>query len=239
MVSLPIGGLRQGAEGRRVSPRALSPGRRLYGRRNILRFLILGGCASIIVTTGLVSGLFAHSRGGVGGVFGLEERTVAIAASIFATEGGDGLREKLRQQDLETGEYVLKDTSSLSLSSSSGDYVVTDQDINGDGDGDGDDERHIESSTSRSGWQFVSARDADNYGLNEEQCNVAFPKLFVELEKSVQQRKENRSMIIAQDVRSRRIEDGMVRGLIYDGEVGRFLLPITPDGGEFANNWMV
>ena len=67
------------------------------------------------------------------------------------------------------------------------------------------------------GWEFKVERDGDNYGLTDEQCQAAFPKLFVELEKSVQARKDN--PISYKEFTSRDIEKGMVRGLIFEGEV--------------------
>lgn len=66
-------------------------------------------------------------------------------------------------------------------------------------------------------WEFVLERDADNHGLSEEQCKVAFPKLFVELERSVRER-ANRS-ISYKEVDSVEVGDGMVRGVISNGEV--------------------
>lgn len=60
-------------------------------------------------------------------------------------------------------------------------------------------------------------RDGDNHGLSGEQCRAAFPKLFVEIDKSVRARGEKK--ISFKEVDSRPVEDGMVRGVIHHGEV--------------------
>lgn len=61
-------------------------------------------------------------------------------------------------------------------------------------------------------------RDGDNHGLSDEQCRLAFPKLFVELDKSASLREGHRIMF--KEVDSLQVEDGMVRGIIHHGEVG-------------------
>lgn len=70
------------------------------------------------------------------------------------------------------------------------------------------------------GWEFVVERDGDNHGLSGEQCRAAFPKLFVEIEKSVKARGEKK--INFKELDSRPVEDGMVRGVIHHGEVFLF-----------------
>jgi hypothetical protein len=85
-------------------------------------------------------------------------------------------------------------------------------------------------STSRndSTWQFEAKRDGNNHGLSEEQCRSAFPKLFVEIDKSASVRENNH--IQFKDVDGVTVEDGMVRGIIDQGEVGssKFLDDWTP-----------
>ncbi|WEW58614.1 hypothetical protein PRK78_004082 [Emydomyces testavorans] len=66
-------------------------------------------------------------------------------------------------------------------------------------------------------WVFVTSRDADDYGLSHAQCRTAFPKLFVEIEKAVLARQGKR--IDYQELSSRRLEDAMVKAMIYDGEL--------------------
>lgn len=68
-------------------------------------------------------------------------------------------------------------------------------------------------------WEFVVERDGDNHGLSEEQCRVAFPKLYEEIDKSTEFRKENK--IKLKELNSIPVEDGMVRALIHHGEVCR------------------
>ena len=74
-----------------------------------------------------------------------------------------------------------------------------------------------ESSLRNNSWEFLVDRDGDNHGLSEEQCQIAFPKLFVEIEKSASLKVENR--ISFKELDSRNVEDGMVRGIIDHGEV--------------------
>ena len=71
-------------------------------------------------------------------------------------------------------------------------------------------------------WEFVVERDGDNHGLSEEQCRVAFPKLYEEVDKSTEFRKENK--IKLKELNSIPVEDGMVRALIHHGEVCPFYL---------------
>lgn len=66
-------------------------------------------------------------------------------------------------------------------------------------------------------WEFVVERDADNHGLSEEQCRIAFPKLYFEIDKSAAFRENN--PITFKELDSIPIEDGMVRGMIHHGEV--------------------
>lgn len=70
-------------------------------------------------------------------------------------------------------------------------------------------------------WQFNSSRDANNYALNSEQCLAAFPKMFIEIDKSVAQRKEANNPITFKEIDSRKhLGQGMARAMIYQGEVG-------------------
>ncbi|KAI9874887.1 MAG: hypothetical protein M1830_009177 [Pleopsidium flavum] len=71
--------------------------------------------------------------------------------------------------------------------------------------------------TPTKGWEFQVDRDGDNYGLTDEQCESAFPKLFVEIEKSIAARKDN--PITFEEFDSRPVTDGMVRALVYNGEL--------------------
>ncbi|KAJ9191934.1 CAZyme family GT90 [Paecilomyces variotii] len=66
-------------------------------------------------------------------------------------------------------------------------------------------------------WEFVPARDAEDYGLSREQCRIAFPKLFVEIEKSVAARKDK--PITAKELNSKKVGEGMVRVIVHQGEL--------------------
>ncbi|KAJ5618302.1 hypothetical protein N7528_006945 [Penicillium herquei] len=77
-------------------------------------------------------------------------------------------------------------------------------------------------------WEFLVERDGQNHGLSEEQCNIAFPKLFVEIDKSAALKQETR--ISYKELNSRDVEDGMVRGIIDQGElyiVDYAAMPVT------------
>lgn len=66
-------------------------------------------------------------------------------------------------------------------------------------------------------WEFIVDRDGNDHGLSEDQCRIAFPKLFDEIEKSAGLRSQN--PISYAELRGREVEDGMVRGIIDRGEV--------------------
>jgi hypothetical protein len=66
-------------------------------------------------------------------------------------------------------------------------------------------------------WQFEVTRDAENYGLDADQCESAFPKLYVEIDKSVALRKNN--SITLEELDSRWVIPGIIRVMIYNGQV--------------------
>jgi hypothetical protein len=68
-------------------------------------------------------------------------------------------------------------------------------------------------------WEFRVERDGQNHGLSDAQCRSAFPKLFIEIDKSAEPRRESR--LSYKDLDSREVEDGMVRAIIDRGEVSR------------------
>ena len=71
--------------------------------------------------------------------------------------------------------------------------------------------------TNTTEWEFHALRDANDHGLSDEQCRAAFPKLFVELDKSAEGRRERK--ITSKEVNGMSVEDGMVRAIVQDGEV--------------------
>lgn len=76
----------------------------------------------------------------------------------------------------------------------------------------------VESSApSNDAWEFIVGRDGQNHGLSEEQCRIAFPKLYAEIDKSVLLKQEKH--ITYKELDSRDVEEGMVRGIIDQGEV--------------------
>lgn len=76
---------------------------------------------------------------------------------------------------------------------------------------------HESSAPSNGTWEFVVGRDGRNHGLSEEQCLIAFPKLYIEIDKSALLKQE--TPISFKELDSRDVEDGMVRGIIDQGEV--------------------
>jgi hypothetical protein len=80
---------------------------------------------------------------------------------------------------------------------------------------------HCTSTNRTEDWEFVVQRDADNHGLSDERCRVAFPKLFVEIEKTAALRRERQ--ITFKEVDDVVLVDGMVRAAIWGGEVSSSL----------------
>lgn len=72
-------------------------------------------------------------------------------------------------------------------------------------------------SSNSSGWDFVVERDGNNHGLSEDQCRIAFPKLFSEIDKSSQLKADTR--ISYGELDSRAVDDGMVRAIVDRGQV--------------------
>ena len=72
---------------------------------------------------------------------------------------------------------------------------------------------------SSAGWEFIVERDGNNHGLSEDQCRIAFPKLFVEIDKSSKLREDK--LVSYKELNSRTVDDGMVRGIIDRGEVSK------------------
>ncbi|KKA20139.1 DUF821 domain protein [Rasamsonia emersonii CBS 393.64] len=68
-------------------------------------------------------------------------------------------------------------------------------------------------------WEFIASRDGDNYGLSDEQCQIAFPKLFVEIDKSVALRAGANKPITWKELNSRKVGDGLVRAIVDRGEL--------------------
>lgn len=82
--------------------------------------------------------------------------------------------------------------------------------------------QHSESThfqATNSGWQFDYKRDGKNYGLTEEQCNVAFPELFKEIDRAVEHRKEKWGEITLDEVEVGWRGDGIVRAMIHDNQL--------------------
>lgn len=68
------------------------------------------------------------------------------------------------------------------------------------------------------GWEFKYGRDDGNEGLGPEQCDAAFPGLFEDIDRAVKLRRKNH--IRLEELSSMKTYKGMVRAMIYNGEVG-------------------
>ncbi|OAX79888.1 hypothetical protein ACJ72_05791 [Emergomyces africanus] len=64
-------------------------------------------------------------------------------------------------------------------------------------------------------WKFEPERDGDNYGLSRAQCQQAFPKLYIEIEKAVVARRGNN--ITFEELNSKPLRNSMVRAMVYQG----------------------
>jgi len=67
------------------------------------------------------------------------------------------------------------------------------------------------------GWTFTYGRDDLNEGLDFEQCNAAFPGLFEDIHRATEVRRGNH--VTKGELESFEFSNGMVRAMIYDGEV--------------------
>ena len=66
-------------------------------------------------------------------------------------------------------------------------------------------------------WEYKYGRDDSNKGLTPDQCNAAFPGLFEDIDRAM--RFKNDSHIKKEDLLSIKMHNGMVRAMIYKGEV--------------------
>ncbi|KAF2741486.1 hypothetical protein EJ04DRAFT_507274 [Polyplosphaeria fusca] len=67
-------------------------------------------------------------------------------------------------------------------------------------------------------WVFTHRRDANNYGLDEDQCQAAFPGLYEDIERARRFR-TRRNKVTEQELSSFDLTKGMVRAMLYDGEL--------------------
>lgn len=72
------------------------------------------------------------------------------------------------------------------------------------------------------GWKFDTTRDANSYSLDSEQCNIAFPGLFAEIERGVAAQKALGNVTPRQLNISERGR-GALRGMIVDQQVSALL----------------
>ena len=67
-------------------------------------------------------------------------------------------------------------------------------------------------------WTFDVQRDGGNYGLNDWQCQAAFPQLYAELNRALAYRHAEGNITI-EDLDISWRDRGLVRAMIYDREV--------------------
>ena len=115
----------------------------------------------------------------------------------------------LLRDPADVGKYVIK-TQPLPAAPDQG-VAGGESPVDGSGGGGGGEDG------GQQGWEFRVERDGDDYGLSEEQCQTAFPKLFGEIDKSKAAREGNR--ISWKEVDSTVVEDGMVRAMVHHGQV--------------------
>jgi hypothetical protein len=76
----------------------------------------------------------------------------------------------------------------------------------------------VANSTDADPWTYSYKRDRNNFGLDEEQCQSAFPGQYEDIERAVNVR--NRwGKVTEADLNSFDLTKGMVRGMIHDREV--------------------
>ncbi|KAJ8114939.1 hypothetical protein OPT61_g3299 [Boeremia exigua] len=68
-------------------------------------------------------------------------------------------------------------------------------------------------------WRFDPERDATNYGLTQQQCDAAFPRLYSEIDRAVGYWKSRNHTISPADVEISWRENGAFRVLIHENEV--------------------
>ncbi|KAK4502783.1 hypothetical protein PRZ48_006209 [Zasmidium cellare] len=69
------------------------------------------------------------------------------------------------------------------------------------------------------GWHFDYKRDGRNYGLSEEQCDIAFPGLYKEIDRAVAHRLDKWGKITPDEVEVEWRGDGIVRAMIHDNQL--------------------
>lgn len=71
------------------------------------------------------------------------------------------------------------------------------------------------------GWRFNAERDEKNYALTHEQCEAAFPGLFVDIDKALNRHKSlgSKGRITQQTFDKQRLRNETMRAMVYDGEV--------------------
>lgn len=68
-------------------------------------------------------------------------------------------------------------------------------------------------------WEYDVARDGENFGLSDEQCDAAFPDYYHEIDRAVAWRADQNLSNIESDQLSTSWREELVRIMIYDRKV--------------------
>lgn len=71
--------------------------------------------------------------------------------------------------------------------------------------------------TTTTKWTFNATRDADNLGLSEDQCDIAFPKQYTDIQNNVANLTANPITLSDLDIQDG--QDERIRAMIYNGEL--------------------
>ena len=82
-------------------------------------------------------------------------------------------------------------------------------------------------------WEFVYGRDDTNEALTRKQCQAAFPGAFEDVQRAVELRRKEGKNVRAQDVAGMKMYKGMVKAMIFNGEVGMRAFTSRSDGGIY------
>ena len=71
--------------------------------------------------------------------------------------------------------------------------------------------------TTTTKWTFNATRDADNLGLSDDQCDIAFPKQYTDIQNNVANLSANPITLSDLDIQDG--QDERIRAMIYNGEL--------------------
>ena len=81
-------------------------------------------------------------------------------------------------------------------------------------------------------WTFDPARDSANYGLEDDQCEAAFPDMFLEIDRAKRWRQERFGNITDEDLDLGWRDFGVLRAMIHERQVSSKRLYSGTHGGS-------